>query len=40
MYNRPGREYRLEGVEPPDDSHMERLKKTIESCGIRTQIGE
>ena len=38
-YRQLGREYKLKEVEPPSDEHMERLKKLIESCGIKAQIG-
>ncbi len=38
-YSRIGREYQLKGLEPPAEGQMEKLKKLIESCGIRVQIG-
>ena len=38
-YRQLDREYKLKEVEPPSDEFMERLKKLIESCGIKAQIG-
>lgn len=38
-YSWLGKEYKLNDVEPPSDSHMERLKEIVGSCGIRAQIG-
>jgi len=38
-YGRIGREYKLTDVEPPSDDYMKRLKETVESCGVRAQIG-
>jgi pyruvate formate lyase activating enzyme len=38
-YGRIGREYLLKDVEPPSESDMIRLKKIIESCGVKAQIG-
>jgi len=38
-YARIGREYPLKGLEPPAEGQMEKLKKLIESCGIRVQVG-
>lgn len=34
-----GREYLLEGVMPPENEHMERLRETAEKCGIFCKIG-
>lgn len=39
LYDQLDMEYNLKDVEPPSDEHMERLKKLIESCGIKAQIG-
>ncbi len=38
-YGRLGREYTLEGIEPPSDKHMTRLTTLIESHGVPVQIG-
>jgi len=38
-YFRLGRKYELSGIEPPEDSHMRRLKILVESFGIKAQIG-
>jgi pyruvate formate lyase activating enzyme len=38
-YGRLGRAYQLQGVEPPSDDHMKRLKMIVESCGVKVQIG-
>lgn len=38
-YSRLGKEYMLSDVEPPTDSHMNRLKMIVESCGVDAQIG-
>lgn len=34
-----GRKYLLAGIKPLEDSHMERLLKTAEKCGLKCQIG-
>ena len=39
LYDQLDMEYKLKDVEPPSDEHMERLKKLIESCGVKAQIG-
>ena len=38
-YEQLGRKYELEGIEPPSEEYMIKLKKLIESCGIKVQIG-
>jgi len=38
-YSQIGRKYGLQHIEPPDDDRMEILKKIVESCGIKAQIG-
>jgi pyruvate formate lyase activating enzyme len=38
-YRQLGREYSLEGVEPPNERTMQRLKEIVESCGVAAQIG-
>ena len=35
----PLKEYKLKDVEPPSDDHMLSLKKIVESCGVKAQIG-
>jgi len=38
-YEQLGRKYELEGIEPPSEEYVIKLKKLIESCGIKVQIG-
>jgi pyruvate formate lyase activating enzyme len=38
-YAELGREYPLPGVVPPDDRHMKRLQRIVESRGVGAQIG-
>jgi len=38
-YEQLGREYKLKDTEPPSEEHMNNLKKIIESCGVKVQIG-
>jgi pyruvate formate lyase activating enzyme len=38
-YSRIGMEYKLKDLEPPSDEHMAKLKKLVESCGVKAQIG-
>ncbi len=38
-YKQLGREYKLEDIEPPSEEYMNKLKKIIESCGVKVQIG-
>ncbi len=38
-YSRLGRVYKLEGVQPPSDDRMQRLKELVESLGVKAQIG-
>jgi pyruvate formate lyase activating enzyme len=38
-YRQLGREYKLNDVEPPSNSHMEKLKEIAEFCGLDAQIG-
>ena len=38
-YSQLGREYKLKNLEPPSEEYMNKLKKIIESCGVKVQIG-
>lgn len=38
-YELLGRDYKLKDVESPDDEHVEKLKKLVESYGLRCEIG-
>ena len=38
-YEQLGREYKLKHIEPPSEEYMNNLKKVIESCGVKVQIG-
>jgi len=38
-YEQLGREYGLKDVEPPSEDYMINLKKLVESCGVKVQIG-
>lgn len=38
-YKRLGREYKLKGVEPCSQSHMESLREIVERCGVIAKIG-
>ena len=38
-YEQLGREYKLKHIEPPSEEYMKKLKKMIETCGVRVQIG-
>ncbi|MCK5299134.1 MAG: glycyl-radical enzyme activating protein [Candidatus Heimdallarchaeota archaeon] len=38
-YEQLGREYELKDLEPPNEEYMIKLKKLIESCGVKAQIG-
>lgn len=38
-YSRLGMEYKLEDIDVPTDSHMQRLKKIVESREMKVQIG-
>ncbi len=38
-YEQLGREYELKDLEPPNEEYMTKLKKLIESCGVKAQIG-
>ena len=38
-YEQLGREYKLKDVEPPSEEYMNKLKKIIESCGVKVQVG-
>ena len=38
-YEQLGREYELKDIEPPSEEHMKKLKKLVESCGMKAQIG-
>ena len=38
-YEQLGREYALKDVEPPSEEYMIKLKKIVESCGVKVQIG-
>ena len=38
-YEQLGRDYKLKDIEPPTDEYMNKLKKIIESCGVKAQIG-
>jgi len=38
-YRRIGMEYELENVDVPTDSPMQKLKKIVESRGVKVQIG-
>ena len=38
-YEQLGREYKLKDVEPPSEEYMIKLKKIVESCGVKVQIG-
>ena len=37
-YERLGREYTLEEVEPPSDGYLAAVKKIFEGCGLRVQV--
>ncbi len=39
IYEQLGREYKLKHIEPPSEEHMNKLKKVIESYGVKVQIG-
>ncbi|MFX0082937.1 MAG: glycyl-radical enzyme activating protein [Candidatus Hodarchaeota archaeon] len=39
IYGQLDRDYKLINVKPPSDDHMIRLKKIVESCGVKAQIG-
>ncbi|GAI34243.1 unnamed protein product, partial [marine sediment metagenome] len=34
-----GRVYLMPGTKPPDKKHMDRVRKTIESYGLKIEIG-
>jgi pyruvate formate lyase activating enzyme len=38
-YSSIGMEYKLPDVEPPSEDHMILLKRIVESCGVKAQIG-
>ena len=38
-YEQLGRDYKLKHIEPPNEEHLNKLKKVIESCGVKVQIG-
>ena len=38
-YEQLGRDYKLKDIEPPTDEYMNKLKKIIEFCGVKAQIG-
>lgn len=38
-YEQLGRIYELKDVEPPSEEYMLKLKKLIESCGVKAQVG-
>jgi len=38
-YEQLGRDYKLKDIEPPTEEYMNELKKIIESCGVKVQIG-
>jgi len=38
-YSQLGRKYELKDLEPPSEEYMSKLKKIIESCGVKAQIG-
>jgi len=38
-YEQLGREYKLKDVETPSEEYMNKLKKIVESCGVKVQIG-
>jgi len=38
-YEQLGREYKLKHIETPSEEYMNKLKKVIESCGVKVQIG-
>ena len=38
-YEQLGRDYNLKHIEPPSEEHLNKLKKVIESCGVKVQIG-
>jgi pyruvate formate lyase activating enzyme len=37
-YERLGKNYRLNEVEPPSDEHMELLRRAVEDCGIEVRV--
>ena len=37
-YRKLGRNYALEGTQPPDDAHMQELKRLVESFGIHAKV--
>jgi len=38
-YEQLGREYKLKDIESPSEEYMNKLKKLIESCDVKVQIG-
>lgn len=38
-YKRLGRNYKLQELQPPNESYMQKLKGLVESFGLRAQIG-
>ncbi len=38
-YEQLGREYELKDLESPSEEYMNKLRKIIESCGVKAQIG-
>jgi len=38
-YEQLGREYELKDLEPPSEEYMKKLKKLVEICGVKVQIG-
>ena len=38
-YEQLGREYELKDLESPNEEYMNQLKRMIESCGVKAQIG-